>query len=216
MENATTEVFTDPSKTASLPPSLAKGNEGEVEIQERMERLEQHIQQLESEIEDLKRNMPDDQLSMVVFSGDLDRILAAFIIATGAAAMYDRVVMFFTFWGIPPLRDAKKKVKKSDFMSKMFNWMLPAGPGDLKLSQMNMAGLGTWMMKGLMRTRGVMSLEGLIKTAGEFGVEIVICEMSMDLMGFKLEEIIDYPNVTLAGAAKFLQEAGNSRVTLFV
>ncbi|MEJ2099530.1 MAG: DsrE/DsrF/DrsH-like family protein [Desulfobacterales bacterium] len=181
-----------------------------------VEDLEQRIQKLENQLADLKLNVPEDQLSMVVFSGDLDRMLAAFILATGAAAMYERVVMFFTFWGTAAMRDFNKNVKKADVMAKMFARMLPKGSSQLKLSQMNMAGLGTHMMKGLMKKKGVMSLEDLMKTAADFGVEIVICEMSMDLMGLKIEELIDYPNIKLAGAATFLQEAGSSKVSLFI
>ncbi len=190
-------------------------NSGEV-INTKTEELEIRLKELEEQVEALKLNVPEDQLSMVVFSGDLDRLLAAFIIATGAAAMYERVVMFFTFWGIPAMRDAKKHVKKADIMAKAFGKMLPTGPGKLKLSKMNMGGMGTMMMKGLMNKKGVMSLEDLMKTAADFGVEIVICEMSMDLMGFKKEELIDYPNISMAGVAKFLQEAGSSKVTLFI
>jgi peroxiredoxin family protein len=182
----------------------------------RMEQLEQRIKALEEQLDDIKSSMPQDQLSMVVFSGDLDRMLAAFIIAVGAAAMYERVVLFFTFWGIPALRDFKKHVKKADVMASMFGKMLPKGSTKLKLSQMHMAGLGTQMIKGLMKKKGVMSLEELMKTAANYGVEIVICEMSMDLMGFNLEEFIDYPNISLGGVAKFLQEAGESKVTLFI
>ena len=181
-----------------------------------MEQLEQRIKVLEEQLDDIRSNMPQDQLSMVVFSGNLDRMLAAFIIAVGAAAMYERVVMFFTFWGIPALRDFKKHVKKADIMASMFGKMLPKGSTKLKLSQMHMAGLGTQMIKGLMKKKGVMSLEELMKTAADYGVEIVICEMSMDLMGFKMEELIDYPNISLGGVAKFLQEAGESKVTLFI
>jgi peroxiredoxin family protein len=181
-----------------------------------MEILERRIKDLEEQMEDIKRNLPKDQVSMVVFSGDLDRMLAAFIIAVGAAAMYERVVMFFTFWGITAMRDIQKHVKKADVMASMFGKMLPNGSTKLKLSQRHMAGLGTRMMKGLMKHKGAMSLEDLMKAAADFGVEIVICEMSMDLMGFKMEEMIDYPNITLAGAAKFLQEAGESKVTLFI
>jgi peroxiredoxin family protein len=182
----------------------------------RMEQLEQRIKALEEQLDDIKSSMPQDQLSMVVFSGDLDRMLAAFIIAVGAAAMYERVVLFFTFWGIPALRDFKKHVKKADVMASMFGKMLPKGSTKLKLSQMHLAGLGTQMIKGLMKKKGVMSLEELMKTAANYGVEIVICEMSMDLMGFNLEEFIDYPNISLGGVAKFLQEAGESKVTLFI
>ena len=181
-----------------------------------MEQLEQRIKALEEQLDDIKSSMPQDQLSMVVFSGDLDRMLAAFIIAVGAAAMYERVVLFFTFWGIPALRDFKKHVKKADVMASMFGKMLPKGSTKLKLSQMHLAGLGTQMIKGLMKKKGIMSLEELMKTAANYGVEIVICEMSMDLMGFNLEEFIDYPNISLGGVAKFLQEAGESKVTLFI
>ena len=181
-----------------------------------MEQLEQRIKALEEQLDDIKSSMPQDQLSMVVFSGDLDRMLAAFIIAVGAAAMYERVVLFFTFWGIPALRDFKKHVKKADVMASMFGKMLPKGSTKLKLSQIHLAGLGTQMIKGLMKKKGVMSLEELMKTAANYGVEIVICEMSMDLMGFNLEEFIDYPNISLGGVAKFLQEAGESKVTLFI
>ena len=181
-----------------------------------MEQLEQRIKALEEQLDDIKSSMPQDQLSMVVFSGDLDRMLAAFIIAVGAAAMYERVVLFFTFWGIPALRDFKKHVKKADVMASMFGKILPKGSTKLKLSQMHLAGLGTQMIKGLMKKKGVMSLEELMKTAANYGVEIVICEMSMDLMGFNLEEFIDYPNISLGGVAKFLQEAGESKVTLFI
>jgi len=182
----------------------------------KVEDLEQRIQRLESQFADFQLNVPEDQLSMVVFSGELDRILAAFIIATGAAAMYERVVMFFTFWGTAAMRDFNKNVQKAVMMAKMFARMLPKGSSQLKLSQMNMAGLGTRLMKGLMKKKGVMSLEDLMKAAADFGVEIVICEMSMDLMGFKVEELIDYPNIKLAGAATFLQEAGSSKVSLFI
>jgi len=185
-------------------------------MNEIIEKLETRVKNLEDQVASLKNNAQEDQLAMVVFSGDLDRLLAAFIIATGAAAMYERVVMFFTFWGIPAMRDAKKHIQKADLMAKTFGRMLPKGSDRLKLSHMNMAGLGTMMMKTLMQKKGVMSLEALMKTAAEFGVEIVICEMSMDLMGFRPEELIDYPNITMAGVAKFLQEAGNSKVTLFI
>jgi len=185
-------------------------------MEEKIRQLEQKIEDLESRLNQVQENLPEDQLSMVVFSGDLDKMLASFIIATGAAAMYERVVMFFTFWGTTALRDPEKNIQKADFMAKMFGRMLPRGAGKLKLSKMNMGGLGTNMMKGLMEKKGVMSLEQLMKTAADFGVEIVICEMSMDLMGLKMEEFIDYPNISVGGVAKFLQEAGQSKVSLFI
>lgn len=183
---------------------------------ERVSELEDKIKQLEIRLSDVEREMPQDQVSIVVFSGDLDRLLGSFIIATGAAAMYERVVMFFTFWGTAALRDAEKNIKKADMMAKMFGMMLPKGDDALKLSKMHMFGMGTKMMKRLMEKKGVMGLKDLIKHAADFGVEIIICEMSMDLMGLTLDEFIDYPNITVAGVAKFLAEAGQSKVTLFV
>jgi peroxiredoxin family protein len=98
----------------------------------------------------------------------------------------------------------------------MFGKMLPAGAGQLPVSKMNMFGIGTALIKSVMKEKKVLSLEELIKTAADFGVEIVICEMSMDLMGFGIDEMIDYPNVSLAGAAKYLQEAAESKVSLFL
>jgi peroxiredoxin family protein len=185
-------------------------------MQAQMEQMEQRLREVEEKLGVMQANAPNDQLSMVVFSGELDRMLAAFIIATGAAAMYDRVVMFFTFWATPALKDAHKRVEKADMMARMFEWMLPRGADQLKLSRMNMAGAGTRMMKALMKKKGVMSLPELMKAAADFGVEIVVCEMSMNLMGIHHEELIDYPNISLAGAAKFLQEAGQSKATLFI
>lgn len=185
-------------------------------MEEQLTKLEKQIETLQAQVANLEANAPEDQLSMVVLSGDLDKVLAAFIIAVGASAMYERVVMFFTFWGITALRDAGKKVPKEDVIAKMFGMMLPKGSGGLKLSNMNMAGMGTKMMKTIMKQKGVLSLEELMQTAADSGVEIVICEMSMNLMGFKPEEMIDYPHVTLAGVAKFLQEAGQSKVSLFI
>jgi peroxiredoxin family protein len=178
--------------------------------------MEQRLSELEEKLGTIQANAPPDQISLVVFSGDLDRMLAAFIIATGAAAMFERVVMFFTFWATPALKDVHKKAEKADMMARMFEWMLPKGADQLKLSRMNMAGAGTRMMKALMKKKGVMSLPDLMKAAADFGVEIVVCEMSMDLMGIRREEIIDYPNISVAGVAKFLQEAGRSKVTLFI
>jgi peroxiredoxin family protein len=174
------------------------------------------LEALKADVETLKANAPEDKLSMVVFSGDLDNMLAAFIIATGAAAMFEKVSMFFTFWAIPALRDPKKTPPSKNLIATMFGWMLPKGFPKLKLSRMHMAGGGTMMMKGLMKKKNVMSLDQLIKAAADSGVQIYICEMSMDLMGFSKEEMIDYPNLKLAGVGKFLQDAGTSKVSLFV
>jgi peroxiredoxin family protein len=178
--------------------------------------LTSRVEALEAEVETLRANAPEDKLSMVVMSGDLDHLLAAFIIATGAAAMFEKVTMFFTFWATAALRDPNKGAAGKDMMGSMFGMMLPKGTPDLKLSQMHMAGMGTAMLKGLMKKKGVMSLEQLIKTAGDNGVEIFVCEMSMNLMGMKQAELIDYPGLKLAGVATFLGQAGTSKSTLFI
>lgn len=177
--------------------------------------LEAQVAALKADVESLKANAPQDKLSMVVMSGDMDKLLASFIIATGAAAMFEKVVMFFTFWSIPALKDPDKTISK-DMVSKMFEIMLPNGAGGTKLSRMNMGGMGKAMIKAIMKKHNVMSLEQLMKTAADSGVEIYVCQMSMDLMGYKMGEMIDYPNLKSAGVAKFLAEAGGSKATLFI
>lgn len=185
-------------------------------MMEQLAQIEAQIAGMKQQIDALSARMPANKLSMVVFSGDLDKILASFVIATGAAAMGMDVVMFFTFWGTPVLRDKKKEAGGKDFMGKMFGQMLPKGACEVKLSKMNMAGLGTAMMKSLMKKKNVASLEQMMELAAELDVKIYICEMSMDLMGFKREEMVKYPDLTYCGVAKFLEEAMNSRVQLFI
>lgn len=181
-----------------------------------MEAIEKQLAQLQSRIDVLDKKATDPKVSMVVFSGDLDKVLASFVIATGSVAMGMETVMFFTFWGTPVLRDRKKSVGGKDVMGKMFGKMLPKGTGDVKLSKMNMGGMGTTMMKSLMKKKNVASLEDMLALAEELGVKIYVCEMSMDLMGFKREEMIEYDGLEFCGVAKFLEEANNSRIQLFI
>lgn len=180
-----------------------------------MENFKIDIKELQEKVERLEKGTKD-QLSLVVFSGDLDKLLAALVIATGATAMDMKVKLFFTFWATAALRDKTKKTKGKDFMSKMFGMMLPKGSSKVKLSKMNMGGMGTLMMKNLMKKKNVASLEEMFTTAGELGVEINICEMSMDLMGIKKEELIDYPNMNICGVATFLVDAEESKIQLFI
>ena len=181
-----------------------------------MEGMQEKFEEFQAQIDALKNKTPDNKLSMIVFSGDLDKVLASFVIATGAVAMGMDVVMFFTFWGTPVLRDRNKSAGGKDLMGKMFGAMLPKGTGAVKLSKMNMAGMGTAMMKSLMKKKNVASLEQMLEMAEELGVRIYICEMSMDLMGFKREEMIEYKHLGFAGVATFLEEAQNSKVQLFI
>ena len=155
-----------------------------------------------------------DKLSLIVFSGSLDRLIAAFVLATGAAAMGMQVSMFFTFWATAALRkDAK--VKKT-LLERMFGWMLPKGVKELPLSQMNMAGGGPLMIRHIMKKKGVSSVEEMIDLCAEFSVELNVCTMSMDLLGMKPEELIDYPNLSFCGVAKFLETAAPGKLTLFL
>ena len=177
--------------------------------------IEKQILELKAKVDKLEKGTKD-QISMVVFSGELDKLLAALIIATGATAMDTEVKLFFTFWATAALRDKKKKANGKNFMSKMFGVMLPKGSTKVKLSKMNMGGMGTAMLKSLMKKKNVASLDEMLKTAGQLGVEINICEMSMDLMGFKPEEMIDYPNLNYCGVGSYLADADESKVQLFI
>lgn len=169
---------------------------------------------LDSLTQTIKNSGQEDRVSIVVFSGSLDRLIASFVIATGAAAMGMKVTLFFTFWGTAALRKAAR-VKKP-FLERMFGWMLPRGVRKLPLSQLNMAGGGPAMIRHLMSKKGVASVEDMITLSAELGIELNVCTMSMDLLGFKPEELIDYPGLGFCGAAKFLESAAPGKITLFI
>ena len=152
--------------------------------------------------------------TLIVFSGDLDKVLASFIIANGAAAMGRPVTMFFTFWGLNALRKREKQPVKKPFMDAMFGAMMPRGTSKLTLSNMNMGGMGTAMMKKVMKDKNIDSLEDLMKQAMFNGVRIVACTMSMDVMGITKEELID--GIEYAGVAAYLGDAEESNVNLFI
>ncbi len=156
----------------------------------------------------------NDGKTIIVFDGDLDKVIASFIIANGAAAMGRRVTMFFTFWGLNVLRKAKKQKVKKTFLETMFGAMMPRGISKLKLSKMNMGGMGTSLMKKIMKDKNVDSLEDLVKKAMKAGVRIVACTMSMDVMGIKEEELIE--GVELGGVGAYLADAEESNVNLFI
>jgi peroxiredoxin family protein len=152
---------------------------------------------------------------MVVFSGSLDKMLAAFVLASSAAASGMQVEMFFTFWVLAALRDRKKSAKK-DLLGRMFGWMLPRGHRKLPLSQMNMGGAGPVMIRHIMKTKKFASIEEMIEVCAEFGVRIYACDMSREIMGIKPEELMDYPHLSYCGAATFLEKASGGRVSMFI
>lgn len=155
-----------------------------------------------------------DGQTLVVFSNDLDKVLASFIIANGAAASGKQVTMFFTFWGLNVLRKPENVKVKKNLVEKMFGLMMPKGAQKLILSKMHMAGMGTWMMKQVMKSKNILTLNELIKSAQENGVKFIACTMSMDVMGIKAEELID--GVELGGVAKYIAETNNANSNLFI
>ncbi|WP_312702376.1 FAD-dependent oxidoreductase [Sedimentibacter sp.] len=156
----------------------------------------------------------NDGKTIIVFSGDLDKVLASFVIANGAAAMGRPVTMFFTFWGLNALRKAEKQNIKKPFIDAMFGKMMPQGVSKLKLSKMNMGGMGTAMMRKVMKDKNIDSLEDLVKKAMNNGVKMIACTMSMDVMGITEEELID--GVEFAGVGTYLGDAEESNVNLFI
>ena len=152
--------------------------------------------------------------TMVIFSGDLDKALAAFIIANGAASMGHKVTMFFTFWGLNILRKDNPPIVKKNLVEKMFGFMMPRGANKLSLSNMNMGGMGTAMIKNIMKKKNVSSLPELIQSALDNGVRIQACQMSMDLMGIQKEELLD--GIETVGVATFIHSSDDSNATIFI
>jgi NADPH-dependent 2,4-dienoyl-CoA reductase/sulfur reductase-like enzyme/peroxiredoxin family protein/rhodanese-related sulfurtransferase/TusA-related sulfurtransferase len=171
----------------------------------------------------LRKNEPFTRLSvqrggnnttLVCFSDDFDKALATFVIANGAAASGKKVTIFFTFWGLNVIRRREKIHVEKDFTGKLFSMMMPRSSLRLRVSKFNMGGLGRMMMRQTMKNKNVDSLENMIKTAVDSGVELVACQMSMDVMGIKAEELVD--GVQLGGVATYLERTESANLNLFV
>lgn len=173
------------------------------------------IQQLSDRITALEEQRAEDKITIGLISGDLDYTIAAFIIALGASVYDMEVDMFFTFWATASLRDPKKTVAKK-FLDRMFGWMLPKGSGKLPLSKMQMLGMGPSMIKAVMKMHGAKSLEELMKDAADAGIRIHVCTMSMDIMGIKREELIDYPHMDYVGVGSFIDYIDKSKQCWFM
>ena len=157
----------------------------------------------------------NNNTTLVVFSGDLDKAIASFIIGTGSAAMGGQVTMFFTFWGLNILRKENyTSKKKKSWMEKMFVKMMPKGPNKLGISKMNMGGLGSRMMKKVMKQKNISTLPELMQLAQELDIKIVACTMSMDVLGIGKDELID--GIEYGGVATYLGEAYDAKVNLFI
>jgi len=155
-----------------------------------------------------------DNKTLIVFSDDLDKALASFVIANGALASGKKVTMFFTFWGLNVIKKRTKPSVQKDLFGKMFGWMLPGHSGKLTLSKLNMLGIGSKMMRYIMKQKRIDSLESLMQQAIDGGVEMIACTMSMDVMGVKREELLD--NVQLGGVAAYLERAEEANMNLFI
>lgn len=182
------------------------------DLQQSLESLRQRVEVLEAQV---KQDVREDRLSLLIFSGSLDQILAAFVVASTAAASGMDVQMFFTFWALGALRDEKKRGKK-DLLGRLFGWMVPKGHNKLPLSQWNMGGLGAAMIKQIMAKKRHASIDEMLEICSEFGVKISICDMSRDVMGITLDELIDYPHLTNCGATTFLESAAKGKITMFI
>jgi len=178
-----------------------------------MPTLEEKIQELEKRLTQVEGQVAEDRVALVVFSGDLDRVLASFIIATGAAAMGQQVSMFFTFWGLSVLKKDRQFPGKTLFQ-KMMALMSPGSSKSLPVSKMNYFGVGAKMLRSMMKQKKVSSLEEMISLARELGVRMTACEMSRDVMGIKESELVD--GLECGGVASFLADALKSRTSLFI
>lgn len=168
---------------------------------------------IDERLENLKKEQPGNRVTLVVFSGDFDRQLAALVIATGAAAMGMDVSIFYTFWGLTALKK-KGRLKGKTWKEKMFTLMSPKGLPSAPVSKMNFLGAGRAMLKSMMRDKEVTSVEDLFAMAREMNVKMIACTMSMEVMGITKEELLD--DVSLGGVATFLGDATCSKVSLFV
>jgi peroxiredoxin family protein len=173
--------------------------------------VQQRLDALEAQVAALEKRLPADRVTIVSFSGDFDKLVTSFIIATGAAAMGSQVSMFFTFWGLNVLK-RENQFKGKSITSKMLAAMLPAGSAPT--SRMNMLGIGPAFFKFLMKKKKVASLPALVSLAFEMEVKMIACSTSMEIMGVRREELRD--GVAIGGVATYLQDAYDSRVTLFI
>jgi peroxiredoxin family protein len=170
------------------------------------------VQEMEKRLAKLEKH--GSNLTMVLFSGDFDKVFASFIIASGALAMGKEVSMFVTFWGLDAIKKPELNTAGRKFLEKMVLWMRPKGPLKLGTSKMNFGGIGPRLFRYMMGKKNVESLSSLIEMSRELGIKIIACQMSMDVMGIKKEDLLD--GIEVGGAATFLNDSFRSNTTLFV
>lgn len=177
-----------------------------LELAARVARLEQQM-----------NGVPDkNAMALCVFSDDLDRLLAAFSIANSSAACGMQVTMYFTFWATSVLKRSGPQASGKSLVERMFGWMLPGGPEVRTLSKLQMGGMGRAMMRREMRLKGIAGLGEQIEMAKSMGIRILVCSMSIDLMGIRREELVAYPDLEICGTTKFIDIAAQGNVTFFL
>ena len=169
---------------------------------------------LERKIEELRERTVDNRASLIIFSGDLDRVLAGFVLSTGAASAGLETSMFFTFWGLSVLKKKVARARRKSLKQRLFSMMTPASSEQLGVSKMNYFGIGARMFRSMMKEKNVSSLEELFAMAKDLGVKMVACEMSMDVLGVEREDLLD--GLEYGGVGTFLGEAASSRLSLFI
>ncbi len=170
--------------------------------------------EMEAKLAELRERTVDDAATLVVFSGELDKVLAAFVIATGAAAGGLRTSMFFTFWGLSALKRKGAPAGPKSFLERMLAVVTPSGTEALRTSRMDYFGMGAVILRKMMKDKRIASLEELMALARELEVKMIACTMSMDAMGVSREELVD--GLTYGGVATYMADAARSRVTLFI
>ncbi len=188
------------ARFAFRPTSLAT-------VEDRLDLLEQQVSRIE------KTAPRADKVTLLVFSGELDKVLASLMIATTAASLGMEVTVFFTFWGINVLKE-KRSYAGKDIKERMIDIMTPAGPEMMGVSQLNMLGAGRTMLKQMMKEKDIVTAEELLELAKESGVKLVACSMTMQVMGIREDELTD--DIEIAGAASYLVDASRSGCTLFI
>ena len=178
-----------------------------------MQTLMAQLRQCEKSMADLQELAAEDRMTIVVFSGDMDKVLASLFLATGAASMGCEVSMYYTFWGLSALRQ-KAVYKNKNIWHRMLAWMLPCGVSRLKTSKMHFAGIGPKLFNHLMKKQNVPHLQQMLDTAKELGVQMTACSTAMNIMGIKSDELID--GLQVGGVATYMQAASQSRVNLFI
>jgi peroxiredoxin family protein len=182
-------------------------------VTEKLNAFQEQLDQIKTQCQNAAASQPSNSATLVAFSGDMDKLIAAFIIATGAASMGMEVSVYVTFWALAALKK-KTSFKGKPFTDMLTGFMLPSGPGHLNTSKLNMLGIGPAFFGYVMKKKNVASLSELIDLARQMGVRIIACQLAMEVMGIKPEELID--GLDFGGATTYLADARDSKITLFI